>query len=213
MAWSSASLADIIAHGLKDRAQAEDREQSVYGFDAGDELDLHPVVQASLREQGLGVWPEQRYPADRLRPKRTEGKRCDIVLTQDGLPLRDPLIKGTLFDTLPAADAEQAYWLEIKTVAQFTTEGPAKRYAAELLSPAPEDVKKLWADSHIAHAGLLLILFTADQITADRDLTTWHQRCIERGYPVAMPYIRGFSMTDRIGNAWCAAALFTVRGG
>ena len=32
-------------------------------------------------------------------------------------------VKATLFDRQPAVDAEEAYWLEVKTVAQFETGG------------------------------------------------------------------------------------------
>ena len=127
-------------------------------------------------------------------------------------PLRDPLIKATLFDNPSAVDPQDAYWLEIKTVAQFESTGPFPRYSAELLATVTQDIKKLWTDGIIAHAGLLLVLFTADQTTAEHDLNAWHHRCLDKGYPVAAPAIRGFAITDRIGNAWCAIALFPIRG-
>ena len=65
---------------------------------------------------------------------RSEGKRCDLVLTPDGLPLRDPELDGTLFAEQDAVDPAGAYWLEIKTVAQYEIGGPFKRYSAELLA-------------------------------------------------------------------------------
>lgn len=211
--WSTAELADAVAAGLRRRAAQEDLEQAVYGFDHLDELGLHPVIHQALQDAGFGVWPEQRYPSDGSRPRRSEGKRCDAVLTPQGLPLRDPQTRGTLFDTLEAVDPETAYWLEIKTVAQFETSGPFRRYSSELLSTVAEDVKKLWTDSVIHHAGLLLVLFTADQPTAAHDLLAWHTRCIERGYPVAPPVVRFLPITDRIGNGCCSVAVFGVRGG
>lgn len=111
-----------------------------------------------------------------------------------------------------AVDAEHAYWLEIKSVAQFETTGPFPRYSTELFSTVTQDIKKLWTDGAICFAGLLLVLFTADQATAQHDLDTWHARCLDRGQPVAIPAIRGFPITDRIGNAYCAVALFGIRG-
>lgn len=213
MPWSPADIADAVYQGLAQRAAEDDLEQAVYGFDALDELGMHPIIQKSLADAGYGVWPEQRYPGDREKlRKKSHGKRCDIVLTHDGLPLRDPQIKSTLFDKPNAVDFEDAYWLEVKLVAQFETTGPFKRYASELLSPVAGDIKKLWNDPHIYHAGLLLILLTHDKATSEHDLLTWHRRCLERGYPVGAPAARELRITERIGNGHCTAAVFGVRG-
>ena len=75
-----------------------------------------------------------------------------------------------------------------------------------------QDVKKLWTDRKIRHAGLLLVLFTQDQAVAEHDVLAWHRRCLDRGFPVAPPASRGFRITDRIGNGYCAVAHFGVRG-
>ncbi len=213
MRWSTADIADAVHAGFERRATDDNLEQAVYGFDALDELGLHPIIQASLSQAGFGVWPEQRYPGDATRTKRSEGKRCDIVLTpQPDMPLRDPLISGTLFDQQPACDRSDAYWLEIKTVAQFETSGPFPRYASELLQPVAKDVKKIWSDPTIRFGGLLIVLFTHDRETAEHDLLAWHTRCLEKSYPVAPPALRGLRLIDRIGNGWCATAMFGVRG-
>ena len=213
MPWSTADIADAIESGLKCCAEEADLEQAVYGIDALDELGLHPLIERSLSDNGFGVWREQRYPDDRHKAKRSEGQRCDIVLTPNGLPLRDPLIKGTLFDDAPATDPDAAYWLEVKSVAQFETSGPFPRYSAELLTPVVKDIKKVWSDGIIRHGGLLLVLFTASQEIAEHDIATWHTRCLDKGYPVGTPAVRGFAINDRIGNAWCSAAVFGIRGG
>jgi len=210
--WSSADLADAVRDGLHARAQQDDEAQVVYGIDALDELGLHPLIHESFNAAGWGVWPEQRYPSDWGFTKRSEGKRCDVVLTPEKMPLREQQVRGTLFDTADAIDPEHAYWLEIKTVAQFESEGPAKRYSRELLSPVADDIKKLWSDPLLRHAGLLLVLFTADAEVAEHDMEAWHRRCLDRGYPVALPAVRGFRVTDRIGNGWCGIGLFDVRG-
>ncbi|MFA9479297.1 hypothetical protein ACERK3_13480 [Phycisphaerales bacterium AB-hyl4] len=213
MLWSSADIADAVAAALQRRAHADDAEQAVYGFDTLDELRLHPLIREALTQQGYGAWPEQRYPGAWKRRSKAEGKRCDLVLTHDGRPLRDPEVRGTIFDALgEAADPEAAYWLEIKTVAQFETTGPFRRYAAELLAPVAEDVKKLKSDRVIQHAGLLLVLFTADRETAEHDIAAWHKRCLDRGHLMGAPATRGFAITDRTGNQWCAVAVFNVRG-
>ncbi|MEM1210969.1 MAG: hypothetical protein AAGI68_01595 [Planctomycetota bacterium] len=212
MRWFTADIAEAVEAGLRARAAADDAEQSVYGFDALDELGLHPLIHDGLRAAGWGVFPEVRYPGDWTKRKRSEGLRCDVVLTADGTPVRDPAVKQTLFDSPAATDAGAAYWLEVKTVAQFETGGPFRRYSAELLSPVAKDVKKVWSDGVIAHGGLLLVLFTAGEAVAEHDLGAWHERCLRKGYPVGPPAVRGFPITDQIGNAWCAVAVFGVRG-
>ena len=108
-------------------------------------------------------------------------------------------------------DPSDAYWLEIKTLAQFEHGEPFRRYSAELFAPVSDDVKKLWTDSAVRHGGLLLVLFTAGQEIAGHDLAAWHQRCLDKGYPVTPPAVRGFALTDRTGNSWCASAVFGVR--
>ena len=160
MRWQPPDIADAVAAGLTRKAQEDDAEHAVYGFDALDELGLHPLINRALSEGGYGVWPEQRYPGHWHKAKRSEGLRCDLVLTPDGHPLRDEAVKDTLFDTGEAVDAQMAYWLEVKTVAQYETGGAFRRYSAELLSPVMNDVKKIWSDGVIQHGGLLIILFT-----------------------------------------------------
>ena len=213
MTWSLPDLADAVAAAFQARAAADDAEQAVYGFDALDELRLHPLIAQALRDAGYGIHPEQRYPGAWHRRKKSEGQRCDLVLTHDHLPLRDTAAAGTLFaEAVEAEEPEGAYWLEVKTVAQFETGGPFRRYSAELFSPVAKDVKKLHSDAVIKHGGLLLVLFTADRQTAEHDLAAWHERCLDKGYPIGPPVVRGVPITDRIGNGWCAAAVFGVRG-
>jgi len=214
--WSTSELADAIEVALRSRAKQDDLEQVVYGFDALDELQLHPIVQQAYRDKGYGVWPEQRYPGHWDKSRQNEGLRCDLVLTPppEALPLRDAELKGTLFgDVAEAVDAEDAYWLEIKTVAQYDTNGPCTRYSSQLLSPVMKDVKKLQQAAGVRFGGLLLILFTESAEVAEHDLLAWHDRCLAQGYSIAIPAIRGLPITGRIGNHWCAAAIFGVQDG
>ena len=217
MPWNVSEILDAVSAGLARAAAACDTEQAVYGIDCLDELKLHPLIQSSLRQAGFGVWPEQRYPSVRgargIRGRRakSEGNRCDIVLTPDNRPLCDPDAEATLFSDDDAISLEAAYWLEVKTVSQFTTEGPFARYSAELLSPVSRDIRKLSQDPLIFHAGLLLVLFTADRMTAEHDLAAWETRCLEKGYPVAPPRTHHIPLTDRLGNAHLAIAIVPVR--
>ncbi|NBC10868.1 MAG: hypothetical protein GVY24_03925 [Planctomycetes bacterium] len=210
--WHTADIAEAVEAGFVKRMAEDDAAHEVYGIDALDELGLHPIITQALTDAGYGAWREQRYPGHWHKTKKSHGLRCDLVLTPDGLPLRDPQIRDTLFDATPAVDPEAAYWLEIKTVAQFETGGPFKRYSAELLQPVANDVKKIWSDGVIRHGGLLIVLFTASQETAEHDLAVWHERCLKKGFPVGPPTVRGLPVNDRIGNAWCTIAVFGVRG-
>ena len=187
-----------------------DLEQSVTGLDALDEVALHAILADSLAEAGYGVHREQRYPADRARRRESEGERCDLVLTPDRLPLREPDAKATLFDSPDAVELDDAFWLEVKVVAQFTPEGPNRNYSSQLLSTVHQDVMKLSRDRGILHAGILIVLFVRDTAVAEHDLGIWQDRCLQRGLPIGAPSMRMLPMTDRLGNGVCALALYPV---
>ncbi len=211
MIWSIAEIADAIQTGLQARAAQDDQAQVVRGFDALAEVSLHPLIQSALRSAEYGVHPEQRFPADRAKKKRSEGKRCDITLTPEHKPLATPDATETLFDPPNAVPLSEAFWLEIKVVAQFTEFGePNARYSASLLQPVKRDVSKLAGDPDIRHAGLLLILFVADKQTSEHDLLAWQQRCLTGGYPIGGPAVRHVTITDRIGHGYATLALFPV---
>jgi hypothetical protein len=208
--WSHADIADAVAQGLRSHASSLDLEQAVQGLDAQDERSLHPVLADALIAHGLGVCREQRYPSDRSKRRQSEGERCDLVLTPDGRALRQPDQAATLFDDPQAVELDDAYWLEVKVVAQWTSEGPNRQYASQLLSTVRGDVTKLSKDPGILHAGLLIVLFVADRSTADHDLDVWQERCVQRGLPIAAPYRRSFDLRDRLGNSLCMIALYPV---
>jgi len=212
MHWDAVEICEVVHAGLLRKAVEADEEQAVYGIDVLDELGLHPLIQQPLRTAGFGVWPEQAYPSDRLgRRRRSKGKRCDIVLTPDDRQLVDPEAEATLFEPPDVVPLESAFWLEIKTVSQYTTDGPFQHYSKELLSPVRQDMRKLAQDPLIYHSGLLLVLFTESERVAHHDLELWEMRCVQKGYPIAPPILREFSITERMGNAICSVALFPVR--
>ncbi|MEM7681120.1 MAG: hypothetical protein AAF288_04105 [Planctomycetota bacterium] len=210
--WSPADLADAVHQGLQERAQADDLEQAVYSLDALDELGLHPLLTDALDAAGYGVHREQRYPGHAHKRKKSHGLRCDLVLTPRHAPLQDPRAAATLFEDPRACPIDHACWVEVKTVAQYETSGAFRRYSAELLQTVSKDIRKLWSDGVIRHAALLIVLFSASQRVAEHDLLAWQDRCLRKGMPVSMPALRGFALNNRLGNAWCATAVFTVRG-
>jgi hypothetical protein len=212
MGWDAHEILECAYNGLTEIARHRDLEQAVYGIDALDELGLHPLIHQAFRAGSLGVWPEQRYPSDRKpRGRKSEGQRCDVVLTAEGRLLQDPDAEATLFGDEDSVSFDAAYWLEIKTVAQFTPEGPFARYASELLSPVTRDIRKLSQDRGVYHAGLLLVLFTEDEQTAQHDLDVWQARGLQKGFPIGPGLMRFAKITDRIGNGCLAVALFPVR--
>jgi hypothetical protein len=196
--WSWSALADALAAGLARAAGAIELEQAVDGLDARRELELHPVLAAALREAGYGVFPEQRFPRDRSRRKRSAGARCDLVVTPD---TRTPL---------DAAALGEALWIEIKVVAQFRRFGPNRSYARALQLPVWRDVSKLASDPTIVHGLVLLVLFTADATTADHDLEVWRTRATERGLHLWPRVQRSLPIGDRLGNRLCTVALFPL---
>lgn len=196
-----------------------------------------PIAISEYTETDLAaadpVTGELPDPRDRMR--------CDIVLTPaPGLKLGDPLAivqsararkqqaAGTLFAAIeataptppPAADTcppEDAFWLELKLVGQFTYSagiaGPNVSYAAELTRGPAADARKLSSDGRIAHAAVLIMLFTHDLETAEHDLAQAMHRCLDRNLPIGSPIRRSVPIVDRIGNQWLTVCLVPVRTG
>ena len=210
MQWSIADIADAVAEGLRRRAKALEREQAVCGLDGLDEVSLHPIIARALEAADYGVHREQRYPTDRRHRRLAEGKRCDLVLTPGGRGLEAEDERATLFDAPDPVDLDQAFWLEVKTLAQFHGEGPNHGYASNLLSTVGEDVTKLSRDRGIIHAGLLIVLFVEAALVAEHDLGVWQDRCLERGLPIGAPSRRELAIGDRLGNRVCAMAVYPV---
>lgn len=212
--WSIAELLDALAAGLRAEAMRLDDEQSVYGLDALDEVALHPVMAKAFTRAGYGVFREEPYPADRARRKASEGERCDFVLTEDGRPLTEPDRAKTLFAPADAVGVDDAFWLEMKVIHQFAPgclDQPNPRYSAQFLSVTRGDLAKLAKDAAILHAGVLLVIFTADEATARADLHTWHERCVHRALPLEAPYQRFLPITNRHGHGLLTLALARVR--
>jgi len=208
--WSLHALLEASLGALDARARAIDLEQAVHGIDALEELELQPILAAGLATGGFGVHREQRYPGRRGRRRRSEGERCDLVLTPDGRPLAAPDVEPTLFDPADAVPLEEAFWLEVKLVRQFLPGRPNRGYAASLVAPGLADVRKLAADPRILHAGLLLIVFGADAGVIEHDLDVWLERAIGEGLPVGLPVRRTTAITDRLGHAALGLALCPV---
>ncbi len=208
--WCVDDIADAIAAGLQDRVDADRAAQAVSGVDALDEVSLHPELASALDRAGDGVHREERYIAARSKRSRSEGRRCDLVLTPDNRPLQDPKAVATLFDDPNAVPLEEAFWLEVKTVAQHTPEGPNAAWTNELLGTVRADVSKLSKDKGILHAGLLIVLWVASEDVATHDLGVWQNRCLDLGLPIGTPSTRVLPIQDRLGNSACVIRLYPV---
>jgi len=232
------ALVDALASVLAARNTALDAEQAVRGLDALSEVEFHPMLAQAFGALGLGVAREALYPGEversaRLRAKRAERERCDLVLLPSpGATLIDPVRRRmerddaaqTLFASVakeqPREEAsiapEDAFWLEVKIVGQFAYTngwtGANSTYSSEL-ARALADLPKIARDPSIHRGGLLLILFTRDRETGDHDLRVLAERASSRGEPMRSPVSARFPIADRIGNALCTLWLAPARCG
>lgn len=229
--WNLQHLARLAAEALEHRARDLDREQAVEGLDARDEVDLHPILARACADEGFGVHREVPYPtAPRRRALRSERPRCDLVLTPEASQApADPLFEdrlredahGMLFAPAPRPvtllDPRECFWLEVKVVGQFAcahgVPGPNGAYGTELTRAMVSDLAKLAADPALGPAGLLLILFTADERTARHDVELALSRALARGVRAGFPATRSFPITDRMNNARCTVALVPTWAG
>ncbi len=210
MPFSISDIADALESSLAAEAARLDEEQSPHGIDALDELGLHPLLGRGLAEAGYGVYPEQVYPQDSKPQHRRDCERCDLVLTPSERELHEPWREPTLFDPPNPVTLDDAFWLEVKVVAQHTQEGPNTRYSTLLLSDASQDVDKLSRSPGILQSALLIVLFTRDKDVVEHDLAAWLDHCLRHGLSVQSPSVRSFGITDRMGNRRCALGLYPV---
>lgn len=192
------------------------------------------------REQPYPAEWKRKKPRRGALPEDTERQRCDLViLPSPGQCLRDGLVvaravesdraaaAGTLFQPLgPAPEAgtgrggrevvesEDGYWLEVKVVGQYCyslgVPGPNSAYGGELVRGVCADVRKLRDDPGIVRCGVLLVLFAADAIVAENDLTILAHKCLDRGLPIRSPLRERVAIPDRIGNTLCEVCLIEV---
>lgn len=228
--WSPDQLLALARRGLEAAERRAVEAQDVHGLDARREVELHPVLAEGFRAGGLGVLREQPYPGEvQRRAKRPSRDRCDLVLLpRPSLRLADPvsyLIESdrdaaTLFAGIaPPPDPtrvgpEDAYWLEVKAVGQFTytdgVPGENRAYGTELVRGLCDDLAKLAQEAFIHAGGVLLIHFTRTDDVAAHDLDAAMHRVLDRGLPVRSPRREMFTISDRIGNAGCSVALLEI---
>lgn len=212
--WDTRFITGSLAAGLRVESDRLDAEQAVRGIDALDELSIHALLRDGLTGAGLGVLAEQRFPAGAARKRRSEGERCDLVVTPSaGDLLVDPLLSDTLFAG-DGIDPAEALWIEVKIAGQFAiidgVARPNPRYSAQLLTGVTRDVRKLSREPGIRHAAACAVVFAETREIAEHDLAACVHRCLDKGLPVGAPTTTAIPITDRIGNAWCVVGLFPI---
>ncbi|WP_428939273.1 hypothetical protein [Fontivita pretiosa] len=205
--WDFSTLADQLGHTIAQAESALRLEQAVYGLDAKDELAMHALLAEGLR-QHYEVAREVHYPSTFGR-KLSHRRRCDLVLTPKGRPLRLDSAPPTLFDPTDLAGPDEALWLEVKVAYQFR-EGGVRHggYGAQWRTRVVEDLQKMEADPLIKSAGLVLIVFNESQQILDKDLELFENVLAMKEVLAGFRHVRSVPILDRIGHRLCSVALW-----
>jgi hypothetical protein len=225
--WSAAEIAGLLASGVREAEAACVLEQTPLGPDALDETGLHPVLASGLAGGGLAVLREQPYPgAYRSRPLPRERERCDLVVLPEGVTrLVDPLAllreaearAGTLFAGAGEADGasaapEDAFWLEVKVIAQYAyvdaVPVPNRAYGSLLVRGPALDLAKLAREAMVEAGGVGVVLFGAEERVVRHDLSVMVTKMLDRDLPIGSPATEVVAIADRAGN--CCAGVWVV---
>ncbi|HEY1685971.1 MAG TPA: hypothetical protein VGG19_14495 [Tepidisphaeraceae bacterium] len=205
--WDFCTLADRLEKALKS-AEADLRlEQAVYGLDTRSELELQSLVAEHLLKD-YEIAREVHYPSTVGR-KLSHRQRCDLVLTPRGLPLKLDSAAPTLFDPVQICPADQALWLEVKIAYQFR-EGGARHggYGSQWRSAVVADLRKMEAEPHIKHAGLVLIVFTESKEILDKDVELFEDVLAEKEVLAGFRQVRHVDIVERIGHRLATIAVW-----
>lgn len=228
--WMVGELARAMSEELRQAERRLSDEQAVLGLDSLDEVSLHPLLAQGLGRLGVAVLREQAYPgAYARRPLPRDRERCDLVALPAGATtLLDPLAmlkrqeakEATLFaaveEPAPAGVLpEDAFWLEVKSVAQVCyVEGVPvgnTSYASQLVRGPALDLAKLAREPMIDAGGSLVLLFGAGEEVVRHDLGVMMRALIDRDLPISSPAIEVTPIADRVGNACAGVCLIPLR--
>ena len=193
-----------MERALRDVESSFQLQQAPHGLDRWDERDFQQAF-ASAFGASCEVTREAYYPASAGRP-RTHRERCDLVLTPRGTFLPE---EGTLpFAPCPA---EAASWIELKLAHQFAEGGAANRGYAGEWKQVVSDFHKLASDAGIRHGAAVLIVFTADEPTLQRDLATFEAVFLPAWVVAPHRSVRSVPIWDRIGHQVLSVVVWTKR--
>jgi hypothetical protein len=207
MNYDLSTVADHVARALSRAEENLRLEQAVYGLDSMEELAIHRLLAEGL----AGDWEvarEVHYPSS-AASKASHRRRCDIVLSPKGRPLRLETRPPTLFDPPALCGPGQALWLEVKIACQFR-EGGARHpgYGAQWRNAVVADLQKMEADPLIREAALLLIVFNESACILDKDLELFETVLAQKEVLAGFRQVRSIPILDRIGHRLCTAALW-----
>ena len=211
MTWTFDTLTDDLARTLADAEAAVRLEQAVHGIDALDERGLQSILADGLAATHA-VAREVHYPSTVGR-KLTHRPRCDLVLSPAGRPLRLDARPPSLFDPADPCPPGEALWLEVKVAHQFAPSGgsgsrPHKGYGRQWREAVVNDLKKMEAEPAIAHAGLVLVVFTATDAVVERDLEAFEDVLAVREVLAGFRQVRAIPIVERIGHERCTVAVW-----
>ena len=207
MQWRFDEVADLIGETLA-KAEADLRlEQAVYGLDAMKELPLQTLLADGLNAAGkVTVAREVHYPSE--AGKKSARRRCDLVLT----PPHRPLLVGeetNLFTPADACPPTEALWLEVKVAHQFAEGGRRHGgYGQQWRQATVKDLQKMEIDALIREAGLLLLVFTADEATLAKDLELFEDVLAKKEVLAGFRQVRTVELLERNGHTRATAALW-----
>lgn len=205
--WDFATLADQLG-AVVTRAEQDLRlEQAVYGLDAKTEVEIQQVLARGL-EAHYEVAREVHYPSSKGK-KLSHRKRCDLVLTPKGRPLRIDSAPVTLFDAPGQAPPEEGLWLEVKVAYQFR-EGARRHggYGAQWRGAVVEDLKKMEAEPLVHEAGLCLIVFNESRDILDKDIELFETVLAQKEVLAGFRKVRTIDIWERIGHRVCTVAVW-----
>jgi len=176
--WDSQEILDACERSLL-RCETElHLDQSPQGLDALDEVDIHPLLAAGLQAANWGVLREQPLPGGKGKstglPKHAQRERCDLVLLPSPRHVLLDWVResrerakwqGSLFESVPTppplpdralcVHARDAFWLEVKVVAQHAfidgVPRPNGAWGAQLVASLTQDLAKLAAQTSAPH--------------------------------------------------------------
>lgn len=205
--WDFSTLADQLGATIT-QVEADLRlEQAVYGLDAQDELKIQSHLAAGMA-QHYEVAREVHYPSSAGK-KLTHRKRCDLVLTPKGRPLKLDSAAPTLFDPSNLASPADALWLEVKIAYQFR-EGGARHggYGAQWRTKVVDDLQKMEAEPLIRDAGLVLVVFNESRAILDKDLDLFERVLTIKEVLAGFRHVRSVPILDRIGHHFASVAVW-----
>jgi len=207
--WDFFELVERIGQLIQAAENELRLEQTVYGLDVRDELQLHLLLAERLRAH-YEVATEVHYPST-VGKKLTHRQRCDMVLTPLGRALRLDSAPPSLFDPANPATPEEGLWLEVKVAYQFREGGTRHAgYGAQWRNALVDDLRKMEAEPRICEAGLLLVVFNESAAILEKDLELFETILAQKEILAGFRQVKSVEISDRIGHRLCTVALWPI---